>query len=182
MRLAHDGLSPMTPELARREMKASAAHEALSCNSCHEPHNYDRQFAAQSACIQCHDDPHTLNYANSPHARLWEAELAGGVPNSGVSCATCHMPRTRSGDYFAADHNQNANLTPNEKMLRSVCISCHGLQFSMDALADRDLIHANFTGRPKEKHPGIDWAAEAAISRGDEEVKAIKERLESQKN
>ena len=50
-----------------------------------------------------------------------------------------------------AEHNQNMNLRPNEKMLRSVCMNCHGLGFSIDALADKILIKNNFTGKP-EKH------------------------------
>ena len=33
-------------------------------------------------------------------------------------------------------------------MVRSVCLSCHGLGFTLDALADRDLVERNFNGRP----------------------------------
>ena len=178
MRLAQ-GLSPMTPGMARREMKASAAHEALSCNSCHAPHQYDRTYAARDACVTCHNDPHTLAYKDSAHSRLWDAELAGtGVTGSGVSCATCHMPSVRRhGGEIVVNHNQSENLTPNEKMLRSVCINCHGLQFAMDSLADRPLIDRNFIGRPSEIHPGIGWAVDSAIARGDERVIAIKESL-----
>jgi hypothetical protein len=45
-------------------------------------------------------------------------------------------------------HNQNDNLRPNEKMVRSVCANCHGLEFSLDALADRALIDRCFDGPP----------------------------------
>jgi hypothetical protein len=47
-----------------------------------------------------------------------------------------------------AEHNQNDNLRPNEKMLRSVCMQCHGLGFSIDALADRELVEKNFSEKP----------------------------------
>ena len=73
-------------------------------------------------------------------------------PNSGVSCATCHMPRKPvkygDGEYIIVEHNQNDNLRPNEKMLRSVCMDCHGLGFAIDALADRKLIETNFSDKP----------------------------------
>jgi hypothetical protein len=55
-------------------------------------------------------------------------------------------------------HNQNDNLRPNEKMFRSVCGHCHGLQFSLDALADTALIAKNFKGRPTVHIESIEWA------------------------
>ncbi|MGJ8724966.1 MAG: cytochrome c3 family protein [Roseibacillus sp.] len=179
MRLAQS-LSGMTPEQARRPMKSSSAHRDLSCSSCHQPHNYDRQFASQQACLQCHDDDHSKNYLNSGHSRLWLAELAGtGEENTGVSCATCHMPREEREGQVVVNHNQNANLTPNEKMLRNVCMDCHGLQFSMNALADQKLIKSNFASHPTIEHPGISWTVDAAIERGNEEIIALKKFLES---
>jgi hypothetical protein len=45
-------------------------------------------------------------------------------------------------------HNQNDNLRPNDKFVRSVCLTCHGLGFSFDALADDNLVMKNFNGRP----------------------------------
>lgn len=178
MRLASGKLPPMTPADARLPMKAAAAHESLSCSSCHEPHRYDRKFAASQACISCHDDAHSKNFAASPHARLWQAELDGtGAPGTGVSCATCHLPREKHGDAFSANHNQNANLTPNEKMLQNVCMKCHGMQFAMDALADENLILLNFAGTPSRTHPGIAWTVDAAISRGDAQVIELRDYL-----
>ena len=92
-------------------------------------------------------------------------------------------PQTRTIGHLQAtvvvNHNQNANLTPNEKMLRTVCLQCHGLQFSMDALADRNLILSNFSGRPSEKHPGITWSVDSAVERGDERIIELKAYLES---
>ena len=55
-------------------------------------------------------------------------------------------------------HNQNDNLRPNEKMIRPVCMSCHSLEFSIDALADPELIKNNFNGQPANHVPSIDWA------------------------
>ena len=55
-------------------------------------------------------------------------------------------------------HNQNANLRPNDKMLRSVCMSCHGLGFSMDALADPEMRRRNFNGRPGRHVTSLEMA------------------------
>ena len=172
MRLVHPGLEPMSPALARREMKPGAAHRSLSCSSCHDPHRADRQFAAHAACSSCHDDAHTRSYETSKHYQLWLAEVEGrGEPGSGVSCATCHLPRERrAGDEVVVNHDQSANLRPNDKMLSSVCLNCHGMQFSMDALSDSDLVRENFSRRPSLRHPGLRWAEEAAVERGDKRV------------
>ena len=146
MRLAA-GMTPMQPSMARAKMHEDAAHKQLNCSACHEPHNYDTKFAAVDACIGCHDDEHTRNYKNSVHYELWEAEMAGdAAAGTGVSCATCHMPRVKDGDAVHVQHNQNYNLRPNEKMIRSVCMSCHGLEFSLNALADSSLIEQCFAG------------------------------------
>lgn len=175
MRLAFPDLSPMRPELARLPMKASAAHLNMDCTSCHQPEK-PRAFAAHNACVQCHDDNHTRNYPDSKHFTLWNATSG----QAGVSCATCHMPRIENeGDNsYHVSHDNSANLRPNEKMLRSVCTDCHGLQFSMNALADPQLIEANFSHAPSENHPGIKWTADSAIQRGDEKTQAIFDYLE----
>jgi hypothetical protein len=47
-------------------------------------------------------------------------------------------------------------------MIRDVCLSCHGLAFSIDALADRLLIESNFQGRPSRHIESIDMAARRA--------------------
>lgn len=162
MRLAR-GLPPMTPALARHPMtRASAAHE-LSCSSCHTDHDFETRRAAVDACLRCHDDGHSRAYTGSPHFALWTEELAGRAPaGSGVSCATCHLPRLArredGAERVVVEHNQNANLRPNEKMVRTVCLHCHGLGFSIDALADPALIAANFTGNPLRRVAGIAMA------------------------
>jgi hypothetical protein len=63
-------------------------------------------------------------------------------------------------------HNQNDNLRPNEKMVRSVCGHCHGLQFTLDALADRALVTNNFKGKPSVHIESIEWALKRARERG----------------
>lgn len=158
MRLAV-GLSPMTPDMARHPMHASSAHRELNCTSCHAPHRQDVQFAAYEACIQCHNDQHTDNYSRSQHYELWQAELSGEAPSGkGVSCATCHMPRDNDG---LVQHNQNANLRPSEKMARTVCMKCHGLQFTLNSLADSELKTNCFSSAPsahvKSPQMAEDW-------------------------
>ena len=58
------------------------------------------------------------------------------------------MPRVEEGGKVHVQHNQNYNLRPNEKMIRSVCMSCHGLEFSLNSLADSLLIEKCFQGQP----------------------------------
>jgi hypothetical protein len=141
-------------------MKAAAAGHTLSCAACHRPHDFDTRRAAVEACLGCHDDRHSNAFTRSPHYALWEREMAGTAPpGSGVSCATCHLPRVvpRGGDPFV-QHNQNANLRPNDKMLRTVCLDCHGLPFALDALADPGLVADNFTGRPRASVASLEMA------------------------
>jgi hypothetical protein len=166
MRIAA-GLPPMRPAdaLVLSKMKPEAvanAHEAgLTCARCHDAHAPDLRLAAVETCEGCHDDGHTRAYRQSPHFARWRAELAGtGAPGSGVSCATCHLPRSvdRSGDAprVWVDHNQNGNLRPVDKMARSVCMSCHGLAFSLASLADAELVAKNFSGHPRPVRTGFD--------------------------
>jgi formate-dependent nitrite reductase cytochrome c552 subunit len=160
MRLARD-LSPMQPAMARLPMQPAAAHRDLNCSACHQPHAFDTRRAAVEACLSCHNDAHSNAYLDSTHFALWQAELRGEAsPGTGVSCATCHLPRETVGEGAArrvvVQHNQNANLRPNEKMLRTVCLHCHGLGFALDALADPGLIRANFRGRPSRHVPSLD--------------------------
>jgi hypothetical protein len=50
-------------------------------------------------------------------------------------------------------------------MVRSVCTNCHGLQFTLDALADRKLIDKNFTGLSSVHIDSIEWAQRRARER-----------------
>lgn len=151
------GLSAMTPAQTRLPMKQSASHETLTCNSCHAAHRFDVNEAAVDSCLGCHDDKHSLAYKASPHFSLWQKELSGEAEaGTGVSCASCHMPRVNHdvSEWMSrtiVDHNQSANLSPNTKMIRSSCQHCHGLEFTLDSLTDKNLIDNNFAGRT-EKH------------------------------
>jgi predicted CXXCH cytochrome family protein len=163
MRL-QQGLPPMTPGQARLPMRADAAGQPLDCNACHRAHDYSLVDAAVDACLACHADEHSLAYKNSSHYSLWQQEQAGALPaGSGVSCASCHMPRVSVdvSDWLqriVVQHNQNATLVPNEKMIRPACMNCHGLGFSIDALADEALVRSNFQGRPAVHIESIDMA------------------------
>jgi len=152
------GFSPMVPALARRPVRADAWDHALGCGTCHEVHRVDTGRAAVEACLGCHDDRHSRAYRSSPHFASWRAELAGGAPaGSGVSCATCHLPRVVHRDHgrerVVTVHDQNQNLRPTTKMVRSVCMGCHGVGYSLDALADTSLIDRNFDAEPS-RHLG----------------------------
>lgn len=186
MRLA-TSLEPLDPASSQMSLSdAASAHNG--CNNCHKPHDYDRQFAATDACLVCHADDHSLAFKSSPHGLLSQNAAISALstePETIVTCATCHMPsiseketeaeaaiginiahnKVLSGDLadieiFHINHNQNDNLRPNEKMIRPVCMQCHGLAFSIDALADPELIKSNFSGQPGEHIPSIEWSIE----------------------
>jgi hypothetical protein len=166
MRLAA-GLSPMTPGQARQPMHDKARDTALGCTTCHGAHRFDTKKAAVDACVGCHRDEHTAAYERSPHYALWQQELAGALPpGSGVSCASCHLPRDEyrapdgGGKRVLVQHNQSDNLRPGEKMIRPVCMNCHGLGFATDALADRTLVNNNFLGEPRTRIRSLDMVAQ----------------------
>jgi hypothetical protein len=73
------------------------------------------------------------------------------------------------------EHNQNATLSPNEKMIRPACLHCHGLAFTLDALADEALIETNFQGRPTVHVESMELA-EA------DQKRAERERARSEEN
>ena len=158
----------MTVAEARLPMRANAVRESLDCGTCHRPHAVDTGEAAVQACASCHDDPHSRAYFGGAHHALWRRELAGEAPpGTGVSCATCHMIKIERRGKIATSHNQNDNLRPNEKMIRSVCLDCHGLGFTIDALADADLVAGNFNRRPAVHIESIEWAAQRAAAKRD---------------
>ena len=153
------GLSPMTPSVARLPMHAGVAHAELQCNACHEGHRFDTQYAAVQACLKCHADDHSLAYANSSHAAAWNAELEGAAPSgSGVSCATCHLPRLEGDEGIFVSHDQNASLRPNETMAREVCLNCHSLEYSLSSLADPHSKDSCFGSQPEETIDSVEMA------------------------
>jgi hypothetical protein len=158
--------SPMTLATARLPMQKEAKKDKpVTCMSCHKAHVFNTAKAAVESCLGCHADRHSVAYTGTPHHRLWQKEQQGqGVKGSGVSCATCHLPRTkghyRGASFAHAEHNQNKNLRPNEKMIRSVCLGCHGLRFTIDALADPALMLNNYQGKPRRTVESVDMALE----------------------
>ncbi len=158
MRLAAS-MSPMQPSMARLPMHVDASHRELTCNACHSDHDFNSQKAAVDACLGCHNDSHSNSYSKSSHAELWRLELAGELPSGqGVSCATCHMPRTIVDGKVLVNHNQSASLRPIEKMIRSVCENCHGLQFSLDSLADPNLSLNCYSTSPEMRVESVEMA------------------------
>ena len=181
MRLAQN-LSPMSPEMARQPMRKKAHDKQLDCVSCHNDHRFDVRQAAVDACLSCHNDKHSLAYKDSSHYQLWLKETSDpDQRNTGVSCATCHMPRTthkQLGKTIVFSlHNQNDNLRPNEKMIRSVCMDCHGLGFSIDALADPKLVANNFQGKPSVHIESIEMANTYAIQKRKEKKKKLGDKM-----
>lgn len=135
----------MSPVEAQIAMKDSANTE-LNCISCHDAHSTDTRFAAIEACLGCHDDEHSRNFLASAHFKTWQQD-----PEAGVSCASCHLPREIHEEKVVVNHNQNHNLRPNEKML-PVCLNCHGIEFSIAALADDKLLNNNFSSPVQKGH------------------------------
>jgi hypothetical protein len=146
---------------ARLPMKADAMGRRPGCNQCHSAHDYDTRRAAARSCLECHDDEHSRNWRDSPHGQLWQSELDGRAPKgSGVACASCHMPRQEHRGMVTVEHNQNAFLRPVETMGRKVCMQCHGLPFSLNSLADDELLKNNFQGAPSVQVESFDWVRE----------------------
>lgn len=177
-------LSPMTPAMARLPMNHESYDKELTCNSCHSAHRYDTKRARVEQCLSCHDDEHSLAYKDSPHHELWRKELSGELPEgSGVTCATCHMPRIDKeffdGEFYMGivQHNQSDTLKPNEKMLRPVCMNCHGLGYAIDALADEVVIKNNFSTEPSVHIKGMELAEKRML----EDIEKKKKLREQQK-
>ena len=145
----------------------------LSCTSCHSDHNFNVEYAAIDACLNCHEDNHSRNFKKTKHYASWlEVKNETLGENEGVTCATCHLSRKLVSENGVqrtlVQHNQNENLEPNEKMVRSVCMNCHGLQFSLESLMDEALIESNFNGVPTIKNEGFDMAAQREIDKRNE--------------
>lgn len=158
MRVAQ-ALTPMKVGDARLPMQAGAHDSNVTCTSCHSLSTKGRSSDVE-ACLSCHDDAHSKAYKASGHFALWQREVAGrGKPGSGVSCATCHMPVSPGYGGLAANHNVNNNLRPPEKMIRGVCMNCHGYAFSLDAMADKSLVDKNFDKKPSTHVHSLEMVA-----------------------
>ncbi|MEM8638019.1 MAG: cytochrome c3 family protein [Cyanobacteria bacterium P01_G01_bin.54] len=154
-----EGLSPLTPAMARIPMHPDARDTVMNCNTCHDVHAVNTHTAAVDACTTCHDDAHTRNYPNSPHADLFAN--AGELPRpdtASVTCATCHLPRQTLGetDVVFVNHNNTYTLLPRDRMVKDVCMNCHGLEHSYNSIFDDALVEANFDHPPSQKLESFD--------------------------
>lgn len=156
-----EGQSPLTPAMARLPMKAEARDTSMTCNSCHNVHSVETVQASTDACLTCHNDNHSLNYQNSRHAELFDADRQLPRPSeNSVSCATCHLPRheAQSGDSTIAlvNHNNTYTLLPRDRMVQEVCMNCHGVEYSYNSIFDDELVEANFDRPPTQKMETFD--------------------------
>ncbi|MEM8722755.1 MAG: cytochrome c3 family protein [Cyanobacteria bacterium P01_G01_bin.39] len=147
-----EGLSPLTPAMAHLPMKESSFERQLDCNSCHNVHTVDTYQAAVDSCLTCHNDNHSLNYKNSPHAQVFRQIGTLPRPNAeSVTCATCHLPREAHGDEVLVNHNNTYTLKPRDRMVKEVCMNCHGVEHAYNSIFDDELVEANFARPPNEQ-------------------------------
>lgn len=159
-----EGQSPLTPAMARLPMKAEARDQLMTCNSCHDVHSINTVQAATDACLSCHNDTHSLNYENSRHAELFNADRQLPRPSeNSVSCSTCHLPRHESTGVTVDDrpislvnHNNTYTLLPRDRMVQEVCMNCHGVEYSYNSIFDDELVEANFDRPPTQKMETFD--------------------------
>ncbi|MEM9220429.1 MAG: multiheme c-type cytochrome, partial [Cyanobacteria bacterium P01_F01_bin.150] len=144
-----EGKSPLTPAMARLPMASKSHDLQMTCSACHDSHSVNTVQAAVDSCLTCHSDNHSLNYKNSGHAKLFAADANLSRPsNSSVSCATCHLPRHQQGEATLVNHNNTYTLLPRDRMVKEVCMNCHGVEHSHNSIFDDDLVEANFDSPP----------------------------------
>lgn len=149
-----EGMTPLTPAIANIPMHAEAQDKVMNCNTCHDVHSVNTYTAAVDSCLTCHDDAHSRNYEKSQHANLFVS--AGELPRpdaESVTCATCHLPRQTLGetDTIFVNHNNTYNLLPRDRMVKDVCMNCHGLEHSYNSIFDDEMVEANFDHPPTQK-------------------------------
>lgn len=152
-------LSPLTPKMASLPMKKEAFNKQMNCNACHNVHSGNTVEAAVDSCLSCHNDSHSLNYTKSKHSELFLAE--GNLPrpsNNSVTCATCHLPRMEFEGTIHVNHNNTYNLLPRDRMVKDVCMNCHGMEYSYNSIFDDELVTENFARPPNLKLQTLDMA------------------------
>jgi len=145
-----EGQTALTPALAHLPMQAAAHNKQMNCNACHDVHSVKTLPASVDSCLTCHKDTHSLNYKNSKHAQLLREEGALPRPSTvSTTCATCHLPRqtTESGT-VVVNHNNTFTLLPRDRMVKEVCMNCHGMEFAYNSIFDDDLVESNFARPP----------------------------------
>lgn len=147
-----EGLSSLTPAMAHLPMKDGVADKQMNCNTCHNVHTVNTYQASVDSCLTCHSDRHSLNYKNSPHANIFQEIGTLPRPNqNSVTCATCHLPREVSGDQVLVNHNNTYTLKPRDRMVKEVCMNCHGVEHAYNSIFDDELVEANFARPPNQK-------------------------------
>lgn len=146
-----EGMSPLTPAMAHLPMKESARDREMNCNTCHNVHSVNTVPAAVDSCLTCHDDRHSRNYRDSPHAKLVNLTSLPRPNREAVTCATCHLPRTSVDNEVVVNHNNTYTLLPRNRMVKEVCMNCHGLEHSFNSIFDDELVEANFARPPTLK-------------------------------
>ncbi|WP_036486069.1 cytochrome c3 family protein [Myxosarcina sp. GI1] len=148
----YEGMSPLTPAMAHLPMKESALDKQMTCNTCHNVHSVNTSVAAVDSCLTCHNDSHSLNYKDSPHAQTVTNLASLPRPdNQAVTCATCHLPRTSEAKEILVNHNNTYTLLPRDRMVKEVCMNCHGLEHAYNSIFDDELIENNFARPPNLK-------------------------------
>ena len=144
-----EGLSPLTPKLAKLPMKESAKDKQMNCNTCHNVHSVNTLVAAADSCLTCHNDNHSLNYINSKHGQfVAQAETLPRPSSEMVTCATCHLPRQKHQGTVFVNHNNTYTLLPRDRMVKEVCINCHSAEYAYESIFDDTLIENNFATAP----------------------------------
>lgn len=145
-----EGQTALTPALAHLPMQAAAHDKQMNCNACHDVHSVKTLPASVDSCLTCHKDTHSLNYKNSRHAQLLQEE--GSLPRpstASTTCATCHLPRQKSASgTVMVNHNNTFTLLPRDRMVKEVCMNCHGMEFAYNSIFDDDLVESNFARPP----------------------------------
>jgi hypothetical protein len=111
-------------------------------------------YAATSACLNCHADEHSRAFTSSPHA------------GTEVTCATCHLPRVEAETpdghgRVAVVHNNSFTLAPRDRMAALVCVKCHDIELALSALFDEASVRSNFAHGSVRTHPSIQMARSA---------------------
>lgn len=153
IRTAED-MSPLRPAMARLPMHPDALDRTMTCGSCHNVHSVQTMPAAVDACLTCHNDTHSLNYSKSQHAQLFAADRDRDLDRpsaESVTCATCHLPRHSVGEAITVNHNNTYTLLPRDRMVKEVCMNCHGVEFAYDSIFDDQLVEDNFSRSPTQQ-------------------------------
>ncbi|QUY43626.1 cytochrome c3 family protein [Acaryochloris marina] len=145
-----EGQPALTPALAHLPMQAAVHDKQMNCNACHDAHSVKTLPASVDSCLTCHKDNHSLNYKNSRHAQLLQEEGVLPRPSTvSTTCATCHLPRqTSESGTVMVNHNNTYTLLPRDRMVKEVCMNCHGMEFAYNSMFDDDLVESNFARPP----------------------------------